>query len=90
MVRAKKVVIIKNQFVMPINHMKEFLKSVHTSDVILQFLAKASNGRRHSYFENWCLKLGTGTPEDILLTNFGVNLCKSIIGFVLLNTSSTQ
>ncbi len=71
---------------MATNHAKEILKSVHNSSVvILQYLAKASNGRHHSYFENWCLELGTGSPEDMLLTNFGVNHCKSIIGFVLAN-----
>ena len=26
----------------------------------------------HSYFENWCFKISTVTPEDMLLTNFGV------------------
>ena len=29
------------------------------------------------------LRIGTGTPEDMLLSNFGVNHWKSIIGFVL-------
>ena len=67
---------------MAVNHMKEFFKSVHTGVVFLQFLARASNGPRPSYVENWCLKISTGTPEDMLLTNLGVNHCKSIIGFV--------
>ena len=63
----------------------EFLKFVHTSVVFLQFLARASNGHRNSYFENWCLIISTGSSEDMLLTNFGVNHWKSIIGFVLLD-----
>ena len=38
MVWAKKVVMIKNQFFfMPINQMKEYLKSIHTGVVFLQF-----------------------------------------------------
>ena len=69
-------------------HAKEFLKSAHTGAVFLQFLAKASNGRRHSYFENWCLKLGIGTPEDMLLTNFGIDHYNSIIGFLIFNINS--
>jgi len=57
--------------------------------VFLQFLARASGGRHYSYVENcWCLELGTGTPEDMLLTNFGVNHCKSINGFVLMEAIS--
>ena len=71
---------------MPVNLTKEFLKSIHTSVVFLQLLARASNGCNPSYFENWCLKISTGTPEDMLLTNFGVNHCKSIIEFVLVIT----
>ena len=51
------------------------------------FLARASDGRGHSYFENWCLKISTGTSEDMLLTNFGVNHHISIIGFVLFSPS---
>ena len=70
---------------MTINCAKEFLKSVHTGVVFLQFLARAFNGPRHSYVENWCLKISTGTPEDMLLSNFGVNSCKSIIEFVLVS-----
>ena len=74
---------------MAINHTKEVEKSINTGVVCLQYLAEASNGPRPSYVENWCLKISTGTPEDILLTNFGVNLCKSFIGFVLLDTTQT-
>ena len=67
---------------MAVNHAKEFLKSFHTGVVFLQFLARASNGHHHSYFENWCLKISTGTLKHILMINFGVNHCKSITGFM--------
>ena len=42
---------------MPVNHTKEYLIFVQTGVVFLQFLARTSNGRRYSYFENWCLKM---------------------------------
>ena len=63
---------------MAVNHANEFLKSVHTGVVFRKFLARVSNGPRPSYVENWCLKISIGTPEDMLLTNLGVNCCKSI------------
>ena len=68
---------------MAINHAKEFLKSVDTIVVFLQFWARASNGPRPSYVESWCLKISKETLEGMLLTNLGVNHCKSIIKFVL-------
>ena len=55
---------------MPVNHAKEYLIFVHTCVVFLHFLARASNGCQYSNFEEKCRKLGTGTPEDMLFTNF--------------------
>ena len=40
------------------------------------------------FFQTSWIKISTGTPEAMLLTNFGVNHCKSIIGFVLANIRS--
>ena len=68
---------------MPVNHTKEYLIFVHTGVVFLQFLARASNGRQYSNFENRCPKLDTGTPEDMVLTNLGDTLDSDTIGFVL-------
>ena len=73
----------KSFFFMPISHAKEFSKFVYTGAVFSQFLARASNGPRPSHVKNWCLKICTGIPEDMLLTNRGVNHCKSIIRFAL-------
>jgi len=42
MAQSKKVVVIKNQFFMPVNHAKEFLKSVHNGALFLQLFAQAS------------------------------------------------
>ena len=78
-----KLLFSKISFFTAINHVKEFLIFVLTGDVFLQFLARDSYGCLHSYFEKRCLKISTGTPEDMLLTNLGVNCCKSIIGFLL-------
>ena len=50
----------------------------------LHFLARAWNGRQYSNFVNKCPKLGTGTPEDMVLTNLGNNLDFDHSGFVLL------
>ena len=68
---------------MPVNHAKEYLIFVHTGVVFLDFLARASNGRQYSNFENKCPKLGTGTPEDMVLTNLGDSLDSDPSGFVL-------
>ena len=54
---------------MPVNHVKEYLISVHTSVVFSHFYVRASNGSHYSNFGNKCPKLGTGTPEDMLFTN---------------------
>ena len=54
---------------MPVNHVKEYLISIHTSVVFSHFYVRASNGSHHSNFGNKCPKLGTGTPEDMLFTN---------------------
>ena len=68
---------------MLVNHAKEYLIFVHTCVVFLHFLARASNGRQYSNFENKCPKLGTGTPEHMVLTNLGDNLDSDPSGFVL-------
>ena len=85
MPRAKKVVIIKISFYMPGNYAKEYFIFVHIGVVFLHFLARASNGRQYSNIENKCPKLGTGTPEDMVLTNLGDNLDSDWSGFVLLH-----
>ena len=59
---------------MPVNHVKEYLISVHTSVVFSHFYVRASNCCHYSNFRNKCPKLGTGTPEDMLFTNLGDNL----------------
>ena len=71
---------------MPVNHAKEYLIFVHTGVVFLHFLARASNGRQYSNIENKCPKFGTGTPEDMVLTNLGDSLDSDPSGFVLLDT----
>ena len=71
---------------MPINHAKEYLIFVHIRVVFLHFLARASNGCQYSNFENKCPKLGTGTPEDMALTNLGDSLDSDRSGFVLMYT----
>ena len=68
---------------MPVNHAKEYLIFVHIGVVFLHFLARASNGRQYSNFENKCPKLGTGTPEDMVLTNLGETLDSDPSGIVL-------
>ena len=69
---------------MPVNHAKEYLIFVHIGVVFLHFLARASNGRQYSNFENKCPKLGTGTPDDMVLTNLGETLDSDPSEFVLL------
>ena len=73
---------------MPVNHAKEYLIFVHIGVVFLHFLARASNGRQYSNFENKCPKLGTGTPEDMVLTNLGDSLDSDLSGFVLIGNVS--
>ena len=73
----------KISFYMTVNHAKEYLIFVHIGVVFLHFLARASNGRQYSNFENKCPKLGTGTPEDMVLTNLGDSLDSDLSGFVL-------
>jgi len=68
---------------MSVNDAKEFLKYVlyfHT------FFVRASNGHQYSNFGNKCPKLGTGTPEDMLLTNLGDSLDSDPSGFVLISS----
>ena len=75
---------------MPVNHAKEYLIFVHIGVVFLHFLARASNGRQYSNFENKCPKLGTGTPEDMVLTNLGDSLDSDPSGFVLVHIEKCQ
>ena len=51
--------------------------------VFLQFLPRASNGCQYSNFENKCPKLGTVTPEDMVLTNLAETLDSDPSGFVV-------
>ena len=63
---------------MPVNHVKEYLISVHTSVVFSHFYVRASNGSHYSNFGNKCPKLGTDTPEDMLFGKFtmlGPRIC---------------
>ena len=71
---------------MPVNHAKEYLIFVHTGDVFLHFLARASNGHQYFNFENKCPYFGTGTPEDMVLPNLGDSLDSDPSGFVLIRT----
>ena len=57
------------RFVMPVNHVKEYLIFIHTGVVFSHFFAIASNCSHYSNFGNYCPKLGTGTPEDMSFTN---------------------
>ena len=52
-----------------VNHVKEYLISVHTNVVFSYFYVRASNCSHYSNVGNKCPKLGTGTPEDMLFTN---------------------
>ena len=54
--------------------------------VFSHFFVRASNGRQYSNFGNKCPKLGTGTPEDMVLTNLGDSLDSDPSGFVLVPT----
>ena len=53
--------------------------------VFSHFFVRASNGRQYSNFENKCPKLGSGTPEDMVLTNLGETLDSDPSGFVLIS-----
>ena len=82
----KKVVNKKNQFF----HARQpregiFDICLHTGVVFSHFLARASNGRQYSNFENKCPKLCTGTPDDMVLTNLGDSFDSDSSGFVLMH-----
>ena len=62
MAGAKKVV--KISFFAPVNYTKEFLKSINTGVVFLQFLATASNGCQYSRRSNW-LKIGKHSVYNV-------------------------
>ena len=72
---------------MPVNHVKEYLISVHTNVVFSYFYVRASNCSHYFNVGNKCPKLGTGTPEDMVLTNLGDSLDSDLSGFVLLHSS---
>ena len=66
------------------NKQKQFSRAVtHSSKEI--FLEKISNGSHYSNFVNLCLKLGTGTPEDMISTNVSDNLDSNLGEFVLVH-----
>ena len=71
---------------MPVNHVKKYLISVHTDVVFSHFFVRASNVCQYSKFGNKCPKLGTRTPEDMILINLGDNVDSDPSGFVLLMT----
>ena len=70
---------------MLVNHAKEYLIFVHICVVFLYFLGRASSGHQYSNFENKCPKLGTATPEDMVLSNLSDSLDSDLSGFVLLH-----
>ena len=74
---------------MPVNCVKEYLISVHTGVVFSHFYVRASNCSHYSNFGNKCLKLGTGTPDDMLFTNLSDNL-DSVLSEIVLMTISTN
>ena len=53
--------------------------------VFSHFFVRASNGGQYSNFEIKCPKLGTGAPEDMVLTNLGGSLDSDAGGFVLVS-----
>ena len=59
----------KISFVIPVYHEKVFLKFIMYFQT---FFARVSYGFHYSYFEKKNLKDGTGTTEDMLFTNIGV------------------
>ena len=71
---------------MPVNHVKEYLISVHASVISSHFHVRTSNTSHYSHFGNKCPKLDTGTPEDMVSTNLGDSLDSDPSGFVLVHT----
>ena len=57
---------------MPVNHAKEFLKFVHAEALFSELFSGTSNCSHYSSFANFLPKLGTVTPEDILLPKMSV------------------
>ena len=54
------------------------------------FLSENSNVHHYSNFENYWLRIGTDTLEDILLKIFGGRPCNSVYGIALLWVSVGQ
>ena len=56
--------------------------------VFSHFFARASNSFQYSNFGNKCPKLGTRTPEDMVLINLGDSVDFDPSGFVLVYMTS--
>ena len=87
MTGAKKVVKVKNKFFHVCQPCKRIFE-IHF--VFSHFFVRPSNGRQYSNFGNNCPKLGTGTPEDMTLTNLGDSLDSNPSGFVLIYKHSAD
>ena len=55
--------------------------------VFSHFFVRASNGCQYSSFGNKCPKLGTRTPEDMILINLGDSVDSDPSGFVLIHST---
>ena len=83
MAGTKKFFVSKDQFC----HTHQPCKGIfEICFVFSHFFVRASNGRQYSNFENKCPNFGTGTPEDMVMTNLGDSLDSDPSGFVLLGT----
>ena len=81
MAGTEKFFVSKNQFCHANQPCKGIFKKCF---VFSHFFVRSSNGRQYSNFENKCPKLGTGTPDDMVLTNLGETLDSDPSGFVLI------
>ena len=82
MLGAKKVVNMKNQFL----HARQPCEGIfYICSHCCCIFALPSNGRQYSNFENKYPIHGTGTPEDMVLTNLGDSLDSDPSGFVLIH-----
>ena len=84
----KKVVIIEKSVFSRSSTMKCNFWNLFTSMYFYNFQPEFLMAPRPSNVENWCLKISTGTPVDMLLINSGVDHCKPIIKFVFLKRQS--
>ena len=84
MAGTKNFFVSKNQFC----HAHQPCKGIfEICFVFSHFFVRASNCSHYSNFGNKCPKLGTGIPEDMILTNLGDNLDSDPSGFVLIVSS---